>query len=213
MTGTMCRSLPRVRVFEVLDLDHERELVAHVEVVQLEVALVLLAVTLDDVDIGIGGGLVLHLLVELVEFVEGADRHPEVVEARARHRIVLGGEEHELLVGVHPHHESTTVLREHVVLLPTEHVAVERGDVLAPFGTERVGRHRHGDVVETRQARFAHDDSPGAMRTLAAIWPPARPCIASSAPASGTSVGSMSASSGNFPDASSARDRWNPSSS
>src|SRR5205823_15096414 len=127
--------------------------------------------------------------------------------------IVLGDEEHELLVGVHAHHEAMPVLSEHVVLEPSEHVAVERGDVLAAFGVQRVGRHRHGDVVEAGETRLAHDGAPGAMRTLAAMRPDARLCMASSVPVSGTSTGSMRCFTGSFPEASSASERSKPSAS
>ena len=135
-------------VLEVLDLDHQGQLVADVEVVEVQVALVGLDLTRDDVDVGVGRRLGLHLAVQVLELLEGAHRHPEVIEAGARHRFVLGDEEHELLVGVHAHHQAMAILREHVVLEPAEDVAVERRDLLAPFGAERVGRHRHGDVVE-----------------------------------------------------------------
>src|SRR5207248_8272111 len=103
------------------------------------------------------------------------------------------------------------VLREHVVLLPAEDVAVEVGDGLAAVRVERVGRQRHRDVVETRESGLAHVDAPGAMRTLAASFPDTRARMASSVPLSGTSVGSMSSRSGSFPEASSASDFSKPS--
>src|SRR5581483_9672875 len=96
------------------------------------------------------------------------------------------------------------VLGEDVVLLPAEHVAVERRDRGPAGGVERLGGHRHRNVVEPGQPAFrlGHELAPGATRTLAATRPPARPRIASSMPSRGTSTGSMSSATGMRPDTS-----------
>src|SRR5262249_57027910 len=122
--------------------------------------------------------------------------------AWSRHGRVVRSQEDELLVGVHAHHQPPPVLREHVVLHPPENVPVELRDRGPSLRVESVGGHGHGDVVEAGLAGLGgtHDAAPGATRTFAAIWPPARPCMASSVPASGTSTGSMSSWTGKRPD-------------
>ena len=73
---------------------------------------------------------------------------PEVVEAGGGHRLLVGDEEHELLVRVGPEDESLPVLGQLGVLLEAEHVAVEGRQGTPAVGVEQVGRHRQGDVVE-----------------------------------------------------------------
>ena len=83
--------------------------------------------------------------------------------------FVFGDEEDELLVVVGAQHEATAVLGEVLVLLEAEHVAVERGDGGAAVGVERVGRHRHGDVVEPRRLRERGSNGHGFTNTFPAI--------------------------------------------
>ena len=74
-----------------------------------------------------------------------------MVEAGGGHRLVVGDEEHELLVRVGPEDESLPVLGQLGILLEAEHVAVEGREGTPALGVEQVGRHRQGDVVEARR--------------------------------------------------------------
>ena len=90
---------------------------------------------------------------DLVELLLRADRQAEVVEARARHRRVVGDQEHELLDVVHLEHLAVAVLREHRQVVEAEHVAEEVGAQLAVLLVEHLGRQAHRDVVHARLAR------------------------------------------------------------
>jgi len=78
--------------------------------------------------------------VDLLEVVEGRDRHPEVVEPRRPHRLVLGDEEHELLVVVGAEHES----------VPADSLDAEGRAALCAFYGDVFGFEEYEDLTQDR---------------------------------------------------------------
>ncbi len=108
----------------------------------------------DDVDAVVVRLPLLGAREDLVELRLGADRQPEVVEARALHRLaaVVGDQEHELLDVVHLEDLALAVDRHHRDVEEAEHVAEEVGAELAVLLVEHLGRQAHRDVIEARLA-------------------------------------------------------------
>ena len=174
-----------------LDLHHHREEVTDVARGDADRAVVV-AVLVDDVD------AVVALLVGLGPVEDGVElglrghREPVVVEARARHRVLVTVQEHELLERVGLEHEPLRLDVHHLEVPPAEHLGVEVAQRRAPFGREHVGRQAHRHMVEVRRACahvVHHEVLPGTTITFAASSPSFSATHASTRPSSTDLVG------------------------
>ena len=98
---------------------------------------------------GLGPGL------DGLEFPQAVNLYPEVVARKsrgARHRGILGQQEHELVIGVDREDQPLSVDRHHVEFCPPEHLAEERGQVGPALLAQQISRDAEGDVVDARGA-------------------------------------------------------------